>query len=243
MCGRFALDLSPEDFEAFFHVAHPLSAPGKPRHNIAPTQEVLVVANVPGSGPRAGRMQWGFFPADTPPGKRPPLLINARAETVHRLPTFRTAFAKAHRCLIPASGWYEWQRLPDGRKQPMLIRRKDARPLAFAGLWSVHRPPAAPDANPPATADAPVARRTVIITSAALPSIASIHDRMPLALDESRWDEWLTRREPALPAGWLGRAHDDIAADDPFFATPVSARINSSRQDDPACAQPATNPL
>ena len=277
MCGRFVFDLSPADFEAFFHVVHPLSVPREPRYNIAPTQEVLVIANVPGAGPRAGRMHWGFFPADPPPGKRPPLLINARAETVHRLPSFRTAFRRGRRCLIPASGWYEWQPLGDGRggKQPMFIRRADREPLAFAGLWERWQPPSPPGAKPvsdatelssPSVGHAPAVDRSsepasgaqelsqpptvcsvVIITAAAAPGIAAIHDRMPLALAPSRWEEWLLRREPELPATWLQAAREEVAANFPFVATPVSNRVNSPRHDDAACladaSAPPRNPL
>ncbi len=235
MCGRYVFEFSTEDFASVFRVAAPLDLTA-PRWNVAPTQEILVIANVPGDGPRAGMMRWGFLPANAAADKRPPLLINARAETVQQRPTFRESFARGRRCLIPATGWYEWQRREDGKKQPMRIRRADGKPIAFAGLWSLWRPPGVPLYDP--AADPPI-RSAVIITAAPAPSIAAIHDRMPLALPESRWDEWLTRKEPPLPAAWLMQAREEVAAENPFVVTPVSTRINNVRNDDAECVNSA----
>src|SRR5512136_1812668 len=134
MCGRFTL-VSP--FIAVterFHVAAPPDL--RPRYNIAPGQEVLCV--IRDGENRIEPLRWGLIPfwaKDPAIGNR---LINARAETLATKPAFRKPL-RERRCLVPADGFYEWER-QDRRKQPWHIRMRDARPFAFAGLWDRWQP-------------------------------------------------------------------------------------------------------
>jgi putative SOS response-associated peptidase YedK len=106
-------------------------------------------------------------------------MINARAESVADKPSFRDAFRK-RRCLVLADGWYEWQ-VAAGGKQPWFVRRKDARPLAFAGLWERWKNPA----------DGALLESCTIVTTSAAESLRKIHDRMPVVLDDADWDRWI----------------------------------------------------
>ena len=146
MCGRYLLHADPKLIErAFGAEFSQLPRELVPRWNIAPTQRVPIVRNRPGrelkivrQGEGRGRelatVRWGLIPAwakDPAIGNR---MINARAEGITDKPAFRSAF-RARRCIVPASGFYEWQRQGRGPKQPYLIRRRDGLPIGFAGLW------------------------------------------------------------------------------------------------------------
>jgi putative SOS response-associated peptidase YedK len=165
------------------------AAPGAD-YNVAPTKPVLSVVTRhprdaegvadPDRTQRSIRvMRWGLVPhwaKDPGIGSR---LINARAESVTGKPAFRDAVLR-RRCLLPADGWYEWQRLGD-RSQPFFITSADGAGLALAGLWSTWR-----------SADAAVPLVTcAILTTEAVGPLAEIHDRMPLLLPPQAWSPWL----------------------------------------------------
>ena len=214
MCGRFTLATPAEALVELLGLAE---APVlHPRYNIAPGQPVAV-AGRRGSGhpPRLSLLHWGF---DRQGGG---LLINARAETAHRLPAFREAF-RARRCLVPADGFYEWQRL-EGRKQPFHIRRADGRPFAFAGLWQ-------PRPGRELTA------ACVLLTTTPNELMAPIHDRMPLVLTSRACRAWI---DPELrdPLGLASLLLPSPAAD--WIAVPVSSRVNQVANDDASLIAPA----
>jgi putative SOS response-associated peptidase YedK len=104
---------------------------------------------------------------------------------VHDKPAYRRAFAK-RRCLLPADGFYEWEKLEDGTKQPWFVVRADGAPMVFAGLWEIWKPNDATDEDEPL-------RTCSIVTTAANSLLGRIHDRMPLVLGPSAWDLWLDR--------------------------------------------------
>jgi putative SOS response-associated peptidase YedK len=190
MCGRFTLrtpiGLLAEQFRV--DIDRALS----PRLNIAPTQQVAVVRELfdkqSGSGESAdGRqrrldmLRWGLVPSWAKELKIGSSMINARAETVADKPAFRTAFRR-RRCLIPADGYYEWQKL--GRqKQPHLIRRRDEQPFAFAGLWEQWWGGGDGTGEPIETC--------TIITTSSNELTRPIHDRMPVILHPVDYDLWL----------------------------------------------------
>ena len=181
MCGRFALYAKGEILAEEFGVsARPA---GPPRHNIAPSQDVAAVRAVPAGGVREiALLRWGLVPfwsKDLAIGSR---LINARSETVREKPSFRDAFRR-RRCLIPASGFYEWLR-KEGGKQPYYVRMRDERPFAFAGLWDRWEGPAGG-----------AVESCTILTTAANDVLAPIHDRMPVILPRAEYGKWL---DPAL---------------------------------------------
>lgn len=144
--------------------------------NILPSEEAVAVRHRSGEAPEVLRMRFGWPAA---PGRRG-LLLNARAETVRRLPTFREAF-RLRRAIVPADGFYEWSG-PKGDRRSWLIRRRDRRPFPIAALWDVRTPGA-----PPAF---------VLITTIPNEVVGAIHDRMPLILPEGMAPLWL---DPAMP--------------------------------------------
>lgn len=199
-----------------------------PRWNIAPTQEIPVIrAGGEGEdpGPHLILMRWGLVPfwaKDAAIGSR---MINARAETLAVKPAFRDAL-KRRRAIVPADGFYEW-RSDAGRKMPLYIRRRDGRPMAFAGLWESWRgTKEAPLAEPMLTA-------TIVTTEANAP-LRTLHDRMPAVLDEDDRLGWIDPDTPTAEALRLLRA----APDGLLELIPVSQRVNSVRNDDAACIAP-----
>jgi putative SOS response-associated peptidase YedK len=221
MCGRFNQTASGEEVaEAFGLDETPELAP---RYNIAPTQPVAVVGVQPKTGRRGlALLKWGLVPRESLGGERG--FINARAETAWEKPSFREAFAH-RRCLVPATGFYEWQTLDAKRRQPWLIRLASGHLFAFAGLWE---PPAAalPGAVPTCT----------ILTTEPNEVAQPIHDRMPVILDPSEYARWL---EPAvtIPAEVRPLLRPYPAA--AMTAFPVSTAVNNPAFDDPACLAPA----
>src|SRR5579872_286127 len=131
MCGRFNLRTPASQLVEIFQLLR--SAELKPRFNIAPTQPVAVIRQT-GKDRELSLIRWGLVPSWSKDPKAGPALINARADTVATKPSFRSAF-KRRRCLIPADGFYEWQKVEAKTKQPFHIRMKREHPFAFAGLW------------------------------------------------------------------------------------------------------------
>lgn len=204
-------------------------APGElnrltPRYNIAPTQSVLAIRQSGGLGKEAAFLHWGLIPswADSPSiGNR---MINARAETVHQKPAFRHSF-RSQRCLVPADGYYEWQKQADGKKQPYLFHLPGGEPFAFAGLWE-HWQSREPDG--------PVIESCSLITTAANALASTVHDRMPVILDPRDYDAWLDpQAEPARLQQLLVPFADDF-----LVAEPVSTYVNKPTNDDSKCVEP-----
>lgn len=218
MCGRFGFDIPrsvlAEHFslDAVYDVA--------PRYNIAPTQEAPVVLRRPDSGARVLRsLRWGLVPSWAKDSRAGARLINARSETAADKPAFRAAF-KRRRCLVPAAGFYEWRRLEKGR-EPWWLRLAGGGPLAFAGLWEHWLDPAAH------TTDATL-YTFAILTCAANPLVAALHDRMPVILPPGDFAAWLdpkaTRPDlEALLVPYPGELME---------AWPVSKRVNRPGNDD-----------
>lgn len=223
MCGRYNLISDADAVVDFFKTANRLDI--QPRYNIAPSQDAPVVrANE--SGRELALMRWGLVPHWAKDRKFSYHTINARAETVASKPAFREPF-RHHRCLVPATGFYEWKSLVDG-KQPFNIRIGEGKLFAFAGLWDHWDKGAEP----------PLDSFSIIVTDAN-EAIKPLHERMPVILHPHAYDLWLdpaiqdpARLQPLLrpcPAGWVN-------------AYPVSRRVNSPANDDPACLEP-TGPL
>jgi len=161
----------------------PEPEPGEPRYNISPTQPVAAIRWDPEQGSTLDMLRWGLIPhwaKDASIGNR---MINARAETVTERPAFRVAFSR-RRCLVLASGFYEWGQTPTG-KWPFFIGPRDGQTMAFAGLWERWQP--APDQ---------VVESCVIITTAASPFLAPIHERMPVILPPDSQTLWLRSSAP-----------------------------------------------
>jgi putative SOS response-associated peptidase YedK len=219
MCGRYALILSGRALAEQFDLPSVPMLP--PRYNIAPTQSVPIV-RAGSAEPREWReVRWGLIPfwaKDPSIGSR---MINARSETAADKPAFRQA-VRRRRCLIPASGFYEWSRR-GGAKQPWFIHLSGSRAFAFAGLWERWRP-----------AEGDPVDSCTILTTSPNPLVAELHDRMPVILPRERYDEWLSAEE--LTSERLSALLTAYPADE-MAAYPVSPHVNSPANDDPACIE------
>ncbi len=223
MCGRFTLALSPEDVAALLQLNADLDAELglTPRWNVAPGQPVVAAAApAPGAEPEAALFKWGLVPSwakDPAVGNR---MINARSETAAEKPSFRAAW-RSRRCLIPADGFYEWERKGKARR-PWIFRVTDEPGFCFAGLWETWTPP-----------EGDTLHTCTVLTTEANELLATMHDRMPVILrgdDREAWlkadagDPLLHELCVPLPAGLMS-------------AHPVSTLVNSPRNDVPECAE------
>lgn len=222
MCGRFVQASSPELLVERFGVDE-LAAPGhEPSYNVAPRASVYAVRDRSEDHRRRrslSELRWGLIPSWAKDLKVGDRMINARAESLADKPAYERAFRR-HRCLVPAEGFYEWQRR-GLRKQPMFIHRRDGEPMAFAGLWAAWR-------DGDAVAD--WLRSCTIVTTAANGTVAPLHDRMPVVLEEADWDAWLDPDAPDLDA--LRRLLRP-ASEDLLVAYPVGTAVNSADNDGP----------
>ncbi|HEY7782534.1 MAG TPA: SOS response-associated peptidase [Ktedonobacterales bacterium] len=216
MCGRYAIRVDAETLAQRFHLTAPeLPLPDDlagPRYNVAPTQRMAIVVR-DAEGAHARPMRWGLVPrwAKDPSGGAK--MINARSETLIEKPTFRP-LVRTRRCVVPASGFYEWDR---ATRTPYFIHLKGEPVLGFAGLYDIWSGP-----------DGTVMPTYTIITTAANETIAPIHDRMPAILRPEDEDDWLdpanTKPEEVLPL-LRPYAPTDIAL------YKVSRDVNSPRND------------
>jgi putative SOS response-associated peptidase YedK len=222
MCGRFNLTASGQEIAEAFDLE---DAPElTPRYNIAPTQPVAVVRLEAGTAHRRlSALRWGLVPEGAPETERGH--INARGETAWEKPSFREAFAR-RRCVIPATGFYEWQRTGAKRRRPWLFALGTGRPFAFAGLWE---PPARAGAAPTCT----------ILTTEPNDVTRPVHDRMPVILSPDGVARWLDPRPgDAVRLRPLLVPYPAAA----MTARPVSTAVNNARFDDPACLAPEQEP-
>ena len=226
MCGRFALNVSAEDLSRLFGIA-PEGVPDLgPRFNIAPTQPVLAIRQ-PAEGPRAADLlRWGLVPGwarDPGMGSR---MINARAESAADRPAFRAALRR-RRCIVPASGFYEW-RAEGGGKQPYFIHRPQGELLAIAGLWERWRAQDGEDLD-----------TCALLTTAANPDVSALHDRMPVLLQPGDFERWLdpTLSDPQLLADLL-----QPAAIGSLVWHPVGRRVNRAGEEGPDLVHPLPTP-
>ena len=221
MCGRLILTSDPGDVrELLPDVVVP--DVWTPRYNVAPSQQVAVVANR--EPKRIEFFRWGLIPSwarDASIGDR---MINARAESVGAKPAFRGPL-RHRRCLVLANGFYEWQPRPDGRtKTPFCIRLKTGGPFAFAGLWDIWHTP-----------EGAAIPSCAIITTVANEMMAPIHNRMPVILHPSAYAEWLDVQE--LTPDRVSKLLGPYPAEE-MSAYPVSVLVNNPRHDVPECLVP-----
>ncbi len=221
MCGRFTLTPpDPGALRSRFALDDRIEL--RRRFNVAPGDDVVALTTDRDGTPRGDVLRWGLVPHwAKDPAALGLKLINARSETVTERPAFRDAFA-THRCLILADGFYEWQRGADGRRRPWWIARADGEPFAFAGLWASWH--ATPGAEP--------LRTCTILTTAAAPAIADLHDRMPVMLGRSDEPHWLASDTPPAALAELCVPYEATTA------RAVSTAVNDARHDGPDCLDP-----
>ncbi|BAU66413.1 hypothetical protein STA3757_38170 [Stanieria sp. NIES-3757] len=218
MCGRFTQTSSSSEIAKAFDLAD--VPPLEPQYNIAPTQQVATILRSDPEREREFRwLRWGLIPnwaKDRSIGNK---LINARAETVAQKPSFKSAFCHS-RCLIIASGFYEWQQ-QENRKQPYYIQKKDRSPFAFAGLYSTWK-----------SQEGETLYTCTIITTEANELMKPIHKRMPVILEFTDYDLWLdpTVQQPELLQSFLQPYNSDK-----LKAYPVTPLVNQPRNNTPEC--------
>lgn len=217
MCGRFAITLPPDATAQLFQAAPANDLPEVPNYNVCPTNRIHVIRGGEG-GRRLVGMRWGLLPHWYKSPTDGPLLINARAETVAEKPAFRAA-VRERRCLIPATGFYEWVKDAEGKRLPFYIHRADGAPLAFAGLWQAWGK------------EDPV-ETCAIVTCAASEMMSKIHHRMPVILGPEDWALWLG--EEGKGAAVLMRP----APEDALKAWRVDPAVNSNRASGSALIEP-----
>ena len=222
MCGRFTLtDPNPRRLASRFDLDGSFEIDERPRFNIAPTDPVIAIRRSETAKNQAGRLRWGLLPgywADKP-GQRP--LINARVETVDEQPAFRDSFEK-RRCLIPADGFYEWRRDPEG-KRPIWFSPPERDLFAFAGIWArLQRD------------EDEVVTSCALITCAPNETVRPVHDRMPVVLDPDVEGTWL---DPDADTETLLEILRP-APDDRLEPREVGDFVNDVREDGPHLLEP-----
>ena len=223
MCGRFTQTASPEVVaQQFALVDPPLFTP---RYNIAPSQPIAAIRIAPDTIRRELVMlRWGLIPSWAKDPKMGHQCINAKAETVAVKPSFRSAFKK-RRCLVIATGFYEWQ-IQGRAKQPMWIGLRSHQPFTFAGLWEHWTPP---EGEPLETC--------TIITTMPNDLMAPIHNRMPVILSPASYDQWL---DPTFQQTESLKALLRPYPSEELTAYPVSTLVNNPRHDVPQCLEPVS---
>jgi len=221
VCGRYTQTTHIEKLAKRFR-AGSRGISFSPRYNLAPGQDAPVVVREEKNEIRL--MRWGLVPAWAKEESIGYRMINARSETVVDKPSFRRAFKK-RRCLVLADGFYEWKKEADQRKKtPMRIVRKDHEPFAFAGLWEQWQKP-----------NGEALSSFTIVTTKANELLQTIHERMPVILQEKNEDLWLdpNEKDPERLFPLLSSFPSEN-----MEAYEVSSVVNSAKNDLPECVVP-----
>jgi len=214
------MTFSSRDLHDYFHLDEAFAP--DPRFNIAPSQDVAAVRQEEGRR-RLVSLHWGLIPFWADDRKIGYRTLNARSETAHKSPAFRAAF-HSRRCLIPADGFFEWDK-KEGTKQPFFIHRTDERPMAFAGLWEHWEDKEGKE----------IIESCTILTTDASKPVASLHDRMPVILEPEDFDLWLDPQEQKIE-----RLRDLLhpAAPGILSMYPVSRYVNKASNEGKECVEP-----
>lgn len=221
MCGRYTAAADLREVVTSLGVEEVIASLDQPQYNIAPTQLISAVRQ-DGEKRQLDLFSWGLQLDWANTKLTPSNLINARVESVTTKPSFREA-AKYRRCLIPATGWYEWQSTIQsaGRKQPYYFSSPTNQVIAFAGIYEVNQKGV---------------KSAAIITKNANEVVAPIHDRMPLILTENQFEDWLdptANDSDSVVAMALNTIPPDL------LGYPVSPEVNSARAQGAQLIQPA----
>jgi putative SOS response-associated peptidase YedK len=224
MCGRFVQKTPLGEIQVLFETPNPVpNAP--PRYNAAPTDSLAVVRFNPQTGARSlDLLRWGLVPLWAKDLSFGPKCINARSETVASNNIFKDAFER-RRCLVPADGFYEWQKQGGKTTQPYAIVPAEAGIFAFAGLWERWKNPA----------DGSIVRSFTIVTGRPNALCAPIHERMPVILPPPAWPGWLGETE-ASPAALLALLQPYPA--ERMHVYPVGPKVGNVRNDTPDLLDP-----
>ena len=229
MCSRFTLQLG-DAINLSKRLGIPLGqmADARDRFNIAPATPVTAMRRASQVGGlhlgETVALRWGLIPHWVRDGASPSApLINARSETVAEKPSFRSAWQSGQRCIVPASGFYEWERAGRSRL-PWLFAHADGRPLLLAGLWDRWRDPAGDT----------VIESCTLLTTTPNALLARIHDRMPVIVTDENAHTWLDPQLPTAEAAAMMRPYEATQ----MSATALDTYVNSTAHDGPACLTP-----
>jgi putative SOS response-associated peptidase YedK len=220
MCGRYTLTVTnPEQLAQAFDLKTVPDEFLSPRYNVAPTQKMAaVVQDIEGQNQLVW-MRWGLIPSWSKDASRASQMINARSETAHEKPSFRTALSR-RRCLVIADGFYEWKPNADGAKTPMYIRLRDKSVFGLSGLWEKWTDPESGE----------IWTTCTILTTTPNAFLENIHNRMPVILPRQHYNRWLdpkiTDPQEVMP---LLQPYPAEA----MMAYAVSKRVNNARYDGP----------
>ncbi|MGB4827211.1 MAG: SOS response-associated peptidase [Paracoccaceae bacterium] len=206
MCGRFTITHPNEALAALFAAVPGNDLPQGPNFNVCPTNAVAVVTSDVGQR-RLRAMRWGFLPSWYKAANDGPLIINARSDTIADKPAFRAA-VRERRCIVPASGFYEWSEGPGGSRLPWYFTRADGAPMALAGIWQRWQE----------------IDTVAIVSTEAGDGMAGIHHREPVILEPADWRLWLG--EAGKGAAVLLRPTQRAVMAAPWR---VDAKVNSNR--------------
>lgn len=228
MCGRYNVLPNAAAFIEAFDISHGINRlPDRPLYNISPSSQrfesKVPIVRTSKDGKRELLMsRWPLIPFWSKERFVRFSTANAKGETISEKPAFREPWRRGRRCLIPAHGYYEWQIIPHQRnKQPYHICLTDKKLFAFGGLWDRWQ-----------DQDGNEIESCTIITTAPTERLQTIHSRMPLIIDQSNYDDWLTQAAPS--ATKLIKPY----AEKPLLLYPVSTFVNNPTNDDPKCLAP-----
>jgi putative SOS response-associated peptidase YedK len=220
MCGRYAEYIGPSRMRRVYELSE-TPRDLVPRFNIAPSQSAAVVREGADHERTLAMLHWGLIPPWARDLKSGPHPINARAETAHERPMFRKAL-RVRRCLVPASGFYEWKKV-NGAKRPYFCRLRDEEPFGMAGLWEHWHGPDGEDIE-----------SFTILTTDANDLMAELHDRMPVIVDPADYAVWL---DPEVTDPHVVEHILRPFPADRMEAYPVSPAVNNPKHDDPSCIE------
>lgn len=210
MCGRVRLENDYSEIVSGFRIGDAMRLNVPARYNGAPTQDFPIVTASDG-GRNLTMMRWGLIPAWAKDEKMAYATFNARAEELAGKPTFRGAWKAGRRCVVPVTGFYEWQKISPKEKQPYLVRRDDGAMMGLAGLWEEKPTPAE------------TIRSFTVITTAANAFMMPLHSRMPVILGADDMGTWLDPATPLETAAALMRQ----CPEDWLTMTPVDKRMGN----------------
>ena len=225
MCGRYTLSAGHEALAraCLAEFAEELQASWIARYNIAPgTGIVAILEDRDRGGRKADILHWGLVPHWAKDPNIGYKMINARAETIGEKPAYRDAW-RYRRCLVPASGFYEWDRTKSPR-QPYYFHPRDADFMALAGVWEHWLHPCGSEIL-----------SVSLITTAANKTVGKIHHRMPVILQEASWDRWL---DPGNVKAEGLRELLTPLPDDALASYPVGLAVNKGDRDEPGLVEP-----
>lgn len=218
MCGRFVAASPPDELARYFGASEPEVAL-EPSYNVAPTNETYVV-RAKDQNRALTAMRWGLVPFWAKDLKIGSKLINARSETIATKPAYRSAYKK-RRCLIGVDGFYEWSKVEGAKKkQPYYITRTDGELTVFGGLWERWN-----ERDEDGNETGEIVRSCTIVTCSPNAEMSAIHNRMPVLVRSSEWDDWL---DPTSDLDFVGKLMRP-APDGLLKLTPVTTMVNSVR--------------